>query len=113
MDFDNILYVEYLSHNNYKKAIILFLKGCKSKGQHLDVRPLGYNILNIGLKSLALMTATFFEWNMKETPRRYFFCGSFMFFLSVFAMPLCVSVYMCLVVTCWKRADPLALVCDV
>ena len=35
-------------------------------------------------------------------------CGSFMFF-SV----LCVSVYKCLVVTCWERADLLALVCGV
>ena len=26
-------------------------------------------------------------------------------------MPLCASVYMCLVVTCWERADLLALVC--
>ena len=26
---------------------------------------------------------------------------------------LCVSVYWCLVVTCWERADLLALVCDV
>ena len=31
----------------------------------------------------------------------------------MFAMPLCASVYMCLVVTCWERADLLALVCDV
>ena len=31
----------------------------------------------------------------------------------VFAMPLCASVYMCLVVTCWERADLLALVCGV
>ena len=31
----------------------------------------------------------------------------------VFAMPLCTSVYMCLVVTCWERADLLALVCGV
>ena len=31
------------------------------------------------------------------------------FFCLVFAMPLCVSVYMCFVVTCWKRADLLAL----
>ena len=46
-------------------------------------------------------------------PRPYFFCGSFMFFCLVFAMPLCVSVYLCLVVTCWVRADILALVCDV
>ena len=25
-----------------------------------------------------------------------------LFFCLVFAMPLCASVYMCLVVTCWK-----------
>ena len=35
------------------------------------------------------------------------------FFSLVFAMPLCASVYMCLVVTCWERADLLALVCGV
>ena len=33
-----------------------------------------------------------------------------MFFCLVFAMPLCASVYMCLVVTCWERADLFALV---
>ena len=32
------------------------------------------------------------------------------FFCFVFAMPLCASAYMCLVVTCWERADLLALV---
>ena len=32
------------------------------------------------------------------------------FFGIVFAMHLYASVYMCLVVTCWKRADLLALV---
>ena len=31
----------------------------------------------------------------------------------VFAMPLCESVYMCLVVTCWERTDLFALVCGV
>ena len=35
------------------------------------------------------------------------------FFCLVFAIPLCASVYMCLVVTCWERADLLALVCGV
>ena len=34
-------------------------------------------------------------------------------FLRVFAMPLCASVYMCLVVTCWETVDLLALVCGV
>ena len=32
------------------------------------------------------------------------------FFCLVFAMHLCASVYMCLAVTCWERADLLALV---
>ena len=37
-----------------------------------------------------------------------------MFLLGlVFAMSLCASVYMCFVVTCWERADLLALVCGV
>ena len=36
----------------------------------------------------------------------------FLLFL-VFAMFLCASVYMCFVVTCWERADLLALVCGV
>ena len=34
-------------------------------------------------------------------------------FCLVFAMSLCVSVYMCFVVTCTERADLLALVCGV
>ena len=37
----------------------------------------------------------------------------FMFFRLVFAMSLCAFVYMCFVVTCWERADLLALVCGV
>ena len=38
-----------------------------------------------------------------------------MFSLSVFVMSLslCAPVYLCLVVTCWERADLLALVCGV
>ena len=32
------------------------------------------------------------------------------FVCLVFAMPLCVSVYMCFAVTYWERADLLALV---
>ena len=33
------------------------------------------------------------------------------FFCLVFVMSLCVSVYLCLVVTCWERADLFAVVC--
>ena len=40
--------------------------------------------------------------------------SNFMFFFCLtFAMPLCAFFYMCLVVTCWERADLLALVCGV
>ena len=47
-------------------------------------------------------------------PRRYFFCASYVFFLSCACyVPLCMSVYMCLVVICWERAAFLALVCGV
>ena len=35
------------------------------------------------------------------------------FFCLVFAVLLYASVYMCLVVTCWERADLLTLVCGV
>ena len=31
------------------------------------------------------------------------------FFCFVFVVPLCASVYMCLVVTCWERTDLLAI----
>ena len=34
-------------------------------------------------------------------------------FCFVFAMPMCASVYMCLMITCWERVDFLALVCCV
>ena len=42
------------------------------------------------------------------------FVGSLMFFFClVFSMSLCAFIYMCFVVTCWERADLLALVCGV
>ena len=45
-------------------------------------------------------------------PRRYFFCGSFVLFMSYVCHAL-ASVRCCLVVACWERADLFALVCDV
>ena len=36
-----------------------------------------------------------------------------MFFCLASVMPLCASVCICLVVTCWERADLLALFCGV
>ena len=47
-------------------------------------------------------------------PRRCFFCGSYnTLFLSCFVILSCASVYWCLVVTSWEKAELLALVCDV
>ena len=37
----------------------------------------------------------------------------YVFFCPAFAMSMCASVYMCFVVTCWERADILAIVCGV
>ena len=37
----------------------------------------------------------------------------YVFVLSCVYYVLCASVYMCFVVTCWERADLLALVCGV
>ena len=37
----------------------------------------------------------------------------YVFVLSCVCYVLCASVYMCFVVTCWERADLLALVCGV
>ena len=37
----------------------------------------------------------------------------YVFVLSCVCFVLCASVYMCFVVTCWERADLLALVCGV
>ena len=37
----------------------------------------------------------------------------YVFALSCVCYVLCTSVYMCFVVTCWERADLLALVCGV
>ena len=62
------------------------------------------------IKLLALIRFCFFSSQVKS----HIFLGSFMFlFCLVFAMSLCASVYMCFVVTCWGRADLLALVCGV
>ena len=41
------------------------------------------------------------------------FCGLFMLFLSCFVMLSCASAYWCLMITCWERADLLAVGCDV
>ena len=64
MDFDNILYVEYLRYKNYKNEIILYFEGYWATGGGgglmYTLFVLIYDLLNISLKSLTLLTATFF-----------------------------------------------------
>ena len=45
--------------------------------------------------------------------KRSFFCGSFVCFLVSCVSHAFVSGHCCPVITCWERADLLALVCDV
>ena len=73
MDFDNILYVEYLGYNNYKMEIFYSSKAVRPKGGTLmyTLFVLIYDLLNVSLNSLTLLTATFFEWNMKEDSQGY------------------------------------------
>ena len=62
-------------------------------------------------------------WSLRhETGLKYFTDRSkavlllwifYVFVLSCVCYVLCASVYMCFVVTCWERADLLALVCGV
>ena len=58
-------------------------------------------------------------WNQFKPSSKIFFqgCASFVdhlcYFCLVFIMLSWVSVYWCLVVTCWERANLLALVCEV
>ena len=53
-----------------------------------------------------------FPGNTQLTSIQYFFCGSFVFFVSCVSHAF-ASVHCCLVVTNWERADLLALVGDV
>ena len=48
-----------------------------------------------------------------DLPRRYFYCESFVYFFVFCVSQALASVHCCLVVTYWKRADPLSLVGDV
>ena len=51
-----------------------------------------------------------FEFSADNLRKRVIF---YVFVLSCVCYVLCTSVYMCFVVTCWERADLLALVCGV
>ena len=58
----------------------------------------------------AVLNSHFWCWDcdsylLKEANQAIFFSNVLHFF-----MPLCASVYLCLVVTCWEKADLLALV---
>ena len=66
------------------------------------------------LRSAGLyFTLTVFSLNLTVRGVSNMHCLLTFFICLVFAMPLCASVNMCLVVTCWERADLLVLDCGV
>ena len=72
--------------------------GVLSVGHRQTVKSFAYNIFYQNLNENEKITPN----NTKtenELPRPYFFCGSFMFFLSCVCDAFVGSVYMCLVVT--------------
>ena len=86
------------------------------KSQETGNDPIIWQCANISVALTCLLLA---PWNQFKLSSKIFywpFQGSTSFvdllclFCLTFAMPLCASVYMCLVVTCWERADLLALV---
>ena len=80
----------------YKKIQNQFIEGC----------------FNVSLRRFWLLPFCLSnKIDLLTVPRRYFFCGSFVLLMSCVCYAF-ASVYCCLVVTCWERADLLALVCD-
>ena len=69
------------------------------------------NHVNCPLPNSGIMPSTkIFYWPFQDSTS---FVDLWCFFCHVSSMPLCASVYMCFVVTCWERAGLLALVCGV
>ena len=60
-------------------------------------------LYNSGVENILLLT---FQGGTSFVDHLCFFC-------LVFVVPLLASVYVCHVVTCWERADLLALICGV
>ena len=83
-----------------KDKCVLFCLCCVAVLKSLPA--LSFNALIIPILRIAC-TITF---------HYYFFCGSFMLFMSCLFHAF-ASVHCCLVVTCWERADLFAFVCDV
>ena len=110
--FKHVLYWNWELRETTDPGLDLSVR--KLKNQLLKRRKYSHN-LQEDLKTLMndVFTCLVSTFGVLTVPRRYFFCGSFMFFCLVFAMSLCASVYMCFVVTCWERADHLAFVCGV
>ena len=59
---------------------------------------------------LRFLDGIFMKWNHRQVLLLWIF---YVFVLSCVCYVLCASGYMCFVVTCWERADLLALVCGV
>ena len=74
-------------------------------------------LIHILTKGEVTAPLNWFKYSMKyftDRSKTVFFYGSFVFFFCLVCYAFVrASVYMSLVVTCWERADLLALVCGV
>ena len=104
--------------DNSKAVILLLFHFLFDLNRYVPVLSTFFSVM-FGWIILA-WTSTSQRISVLSTPIKYFTDRSkavlllwIFFYCLVFAMPLYTSVYMCLVVTCWERADLLALVCGV
>ena len=68
-------------------------------------KKIGYNInVHVLQQTACLVVKPSSKISLLTVPRRYFFCGSFVLFMSCVYHAF-TSVHCCLVVTCWERAD--------
>ena len=99
-----ILTLKFLANGNFCCLLTTF---ANSLDPDQDRQNVGSDLDTNFLKKLILKLEPSSESILLTIPRRCFFCGSF---LLVYASCWCVSVPCSLVVTCWERADLLAVV---
>ena len=113
----NVLFYIFLNSNweNYTLCQKIFDDAWISKGSFMQTKHLSI-LIHIWTKGEVGAPWNLFKPSSKTflltVPRRCFFCGSFVLFMSCVCHAF-ASVHCCLVVTLREKADLLALVCDV
>ena len=79
------------------------------KSQILNVAYMSFNAICENKIFVKVHEFTVSKSHVQTVPRRYFFCGSFMFFSVLCLLSLCARLFIC----GWERTDLLAIVCGV